>query len=380
MACITKRRDRWVIDFYDQYGKRRWKTLPKGATKGKARDELRNIEESLSNGTFCPTKRMPAFSTVAGEWLEYKKPKLRSTTWKVYEGHVRNHFEELNHLKIVQVTLPVLEKFISDRQTHGMNINTIRKILVTLGQILSYAARHRYIDHNPLRDVERPRDSGEDLQDNEITVLTPEQIQALLGSVDNQKYRTLFMLAVMTGARQGELLGLKWSDLDIENHQIHIQRTFNKGRFFPPKTKKSTRRIDLGPGVVTELRKWKIACSPNGLNLMFPNDAGNPINYSNMVRREFQPALRAAGLPKLRFHDLRHTFASLLIEQGENIKYIQTQLGHSTPTVTLNVYAHLFKSRNQEAAHRLEKTVFRQSGSKMVAKGMEATSGDAVSY
>ena len=102
--------------------------------------------------------------------------------------------------------------------------------------------------------------------------------------------------------------------------------------------------------------------------MVFPNKAGGPINHNNMVNRHFNPALKAAGLPKIRFHDLRHTYASLLIEQGENIKYIQNQLGHSSPTVTWNVYAHLMKPVNQEAACKLEKTVFETNGSKMVAE------------
>jgi len=101
-----------------------------------------------------------------------------------------------------------------------------------------------------------------------------------------------------------------------------------------------------------------LACPPNAHGLVFPNSVGNPINHNNLVNRHFLPALKAAGLPKIRFHDLRHTYASLLIEQGENIKYIQTQLGHSSPTVTLNIYSHLMKSVNQEAVLKLENTVF----------------------
>ena len=87
-----------------------------------------------------------------------------------------------------------------------------------------------------------------------------------------------------------------------------------------------------------------------------------------MIPRYFTPALEKAKVPRVRFHDLRHTFASLLIEQGENIKYIQSQLGHSNPTVTLNVYAHLMKPANQEAACRLENAIFEATGSKMVAE------------
>jgi len=202
------------------------------------------------------------------------------------------------------------------------------------------------------------------------------------------------------------------------------------------------RKVDLGPTVLAELRKWKLACQPNELNLIFPNESGNPINYSNMINRHFKPAMKGmvskclpackspvdvgdgvVGIPcaehdyqakekivitntrnhngeytvlsgstadqinintnyvketfkasgrvyakrdeqtlvtlsNFRFHDLRHTYASLLIEQGENIKYIQNQLGHSSPMVTLNVYAHLLEPKNQEAAGRLDKAIF----------------------
>ncbi len=118
---------------------------------------------------------------------------------------------------------------------------------------------------------------------------------------------------------------------------------------------------------MTELKKWKLACPKSDLNLVFPNGAGKPIDHHNMVRRCFLPTLEAAELPRIRFHDLRHTYASLLIEQGENIKYIQTQLGHSNPTVTWNVYAHLMKPTNQEAANRLENTIFETNVGKTVA-------------
>jgi integrase len=101
---------------------------------------------------------------------------------------------------------------------------------------------------------------------------------------------------------------------------------------------------------MTALRRWRLQCPVSDLNLVFPNEAGQPINHNNMINRYFVKGLEDAELETIRFHDLRHTYASLLIEQGENIKYIQTQLGHSSPTVTLNVYAHLMKDTNQGAA------------------------------
>lgn len=374
MACIAKRRDRWVIDFYDQYGKQRWKTLPKGTTKGKAREELRTIEEIVSKGIYLPTKKIPHFSEVAKDWLEYKKPNLRASSVKMYRGHLEHHFSKINDLKINRITTAKVEGFISAKQVNGMNLTTLRKIIVTFNQVMNYAVRHRYIDHNPVRDAERPRGQGGE-EKQRIRILSSSEINVFLGSVEDQEYKTLFMLAIMSGARQGELFGLKWMDVDWFNRQIHIQRSFNCGAWYKPKSKTSNRKVDLGPATMAELRKWRLACPKNELDLIFPNESGKPLDHGNILNRHFYPALKCAKLPRIRFHDLRHTYASLLIEQGENIKYIQTQLGHASPTVTLDVYAHLMKPVNQEAACRLEKAVFGTDGSKVVAekeKGIKA--------
>jgi integrase len=180
MACISKRRGRWVIDFYDQHGKRRWKTLPEGTTKGQAREELRAIEDMLSKGVYLPHTKTPTFSEVAQHWLEHKKLRLRESTWEVYAGHLRNQFLDLDHLKINRINIATVEKFINNRQAQGMNLGTLRKILVTLGQILSYGVRHKYLDHNPLKEAERPRGQGEEKQDKTIRILSPAQLNAFL--------------------------------------------------------------------------------------------------------------------------------------------------------------------------------------------------------
>lgn len=206
---------------------------------------------------------------------------MRETTWEVYEGHVRNHFKYLDGLKINRISITTVERFITDRQVEGMNIGTLRKVLVSLGQILQLAVRRKYLDYNPLREAERP---GDNVQRNEakdresIKILNPIQINTFLDQVKVQKYRVLFMLAIFSGARQGELLGLKWSDVNWKTRQVHIQRTFNKGRFFATKTKTSNRKIDLGPMVLTELKKWKLACPKNNEDLIFPTKTGEPIN------------------------------------------------------------------------------------------------------
>jgi integrase len=151
-----------------------------------------------------------------------------------------------------------------------------------------------------------------------------------------------------------------------------VRRTYNHGRFYEPKTKTSRRKIDLAPELIGRLKEWKMACPHGELNLVFPTEVGTPESADNMRKRRFFPALRRAGLPQIRFHDLRHTYASLLIDQGEHPKYIQTQMGHSSIKVTMDVYGHLMNTVNREAASRLGSIVlgggFYEDGSKMVAE------------
>jgi len=357
MARVAKRRDRYVLDFYDNQGKRQRKTLRAGTTLKRAKEKLREIEDQLNAGTWLPEEKVPKFKKVAIDWLEHKRQSLRASTWSVYEGHTRNHFDDFDNLKVSRITTARLEKWMNTKKANGMHILTLRKVCVTLGQIFAYAVRHGYAISNPLTNAERPRDTnGGD--EKKIRILSPDEINAFLNATEGQKYKTLFRLAIMSGARQGELLGLKWTDILWTVRQVHIQRTFNNGTWYSPKTRKSKRKIDLGPAMMQDLRRWRMACPKNELELVFPNFAGQPINHSNMRSRHFYPTLKAADLGKMRFHDLRHTYTSLLFEQGENIKYIQSQLGHSSPTVTLNVYAHLMHSTNQAAAQRLENGIF----------------------
>jgi len=272
MACIAKRRGRYVIDFYDTYGKRRWITMPKGTTKKKTKDKLREIEDQLRRGIYLPEKRIPLFKKVAEDWLEYKKSNIRNSTWRKYEGYIKNHFDDILEIKINRITTAKVEKFITSKQNQGMNLTTLRKIIVSFNQIMKYGVRHNYIDHNPVRDAERPKDQSEvietDEQDELIQILIPEQINAFLNAEEDQKYNTLFMLAIMSGVRQGELFGLKWTDVDWFNNQIHIQRTFNESAWYKPKSKASKRKIDLGATMMAELKKWKVACPPSKLDLV----------------------------------------------------------------------------------------------------------------
>lgn len=360
MACIAKRRGRYVIDFYDNTGKRRWKTLPQGVTKKKAREALRDIEDLLEKNVYLPNKKIPSFAQVADSWLKSKKPNIRQNTYHQYKGHVENHLKPFYAgRKITGITFDAVESFLNHCQEQKVSIPTTRKILVNLGAIMTYACRKRYIDHNPVRNVEKPKGRSELNENDELNILNYAKVSALLDNTPEIKYKTLFMMATLTGMRQGELFGLKWEDVEWFNMQVKVRRTFNNGRFYQPKTKSSRRKIDLAPQLVKQLKLWKLACPKSKLDLVFPNEAGNPLSPINMVRRKFEPALKEASIDRIRFHDLRHTYASIQIDLNTNIKYLQNQMGHSSIRVTMDTYGHLIKTSNTEAAARLGNAIFK---------------------
>jgi integrase len=352
MAKVAKRRDRYVLDFYDHQGKRRWQTMKKGTTLKAAKDKLREIEDAVDRRSYMPPKAVPEFKTIAKDWLDLKRADVRASTLQSYAGHMK-HLATLEPIRVDRITVKTIEGWIAESREAGMSLATLRKVLKTLGAVLRYAVRHRHIVENPLSSIERPKGQGQ-VKEDRLHALKRDQIERFIAATEQAEFKMLFYLAVMSGARQGELLGLQWPDVMWASNQIKIQRTFNHGAWYEPKTSASRRQIDLGPMVLTALKRWKLACPKTELDLIFPGPKGKPLQHSNMLRLHFHPALTAAGLPRVRFHDLRHTYASLLIDQGETVVYIQKQLGHSKPTETLNIYSHLMEKHRPEAAAKLE--------------------------
>ena len=236
--------------------------------------------------------------------------------------------------------------------------------------IFNYATRHRWVDYNPAEHVEK-RKVPVSLDANPIdsNILAPDEIVMLLNAADPSRrsktgktitnnYRLLIKTAIFTGMRSGEIRGLQWGDIDWNSQQVHVRRSWKEGQYHEPKTKASIRRIEIPDFLISELRHWKLACPKGCDDLVFPNLAGNPMSNTNLLQRGFYPALRRAGLRKIRFHDLRHTFASLLIANGEDIVRVSRLLGHSSPTVTLDVYAHVLPNKHYGSANRLSDLVF----------------------
>jgi len=371
MSIRRKCNGKWVVDFYDQSGIRRRETV-KGL-RADAQKRLNEIQLLVDSGSYLPQRDLPGFDIVANNWLDSKSLNVRHTSLGQYQGHVNKHLSPFfSNIRFNNINLSLIEKFMRKHIEGGHSIQMTRKVLTTLNSIMKYAVRHRYISYNPMIDLERPKDRNKINSDSDIKpkFITVDQVKSLLEH--SGKFKPFFMMAVLTGMRQGELLGLKWKDILWEKNQVHVQRTFNHGKFYPPKTKNSDRYIDLAPHLIFALRKWKRICPPGDLYLIFPRAtfwshvpdgrleqvrAGLPTDKGQLWRNAFLPLLKMAGLPRVTFHSLRHTYASLLIAQGENPKYIMKQMGHSTISVTFDLYGHLMEETNKQSAEKLGHTV-----------------------
>jgi integrase len=249
---------------------------------------------------------------------------------------------------------------IADLRDLGYAEWTIRSVLKPLSGLFAHAQRRDLIAVNPLSKLERserPRASR-----REQRILNRDEIARLLESAA-PRYRTLLATAVFSGLRQGELLGLRWRDVDLTEEVIHVRRALDRHRRdMPPKTQHGVRDVVLMPGLAQALKRHQHQTRFSGPNdFVFTTQLGGPLNWANVSPRALKPALKAAGIQPLRWHDLRHTFASLLIAGGANVVFVSRQLGHSSTDITLRVYAHLFDGAEQ--AHRTRQMLQEMFGS-----------------
>lgn len=413
MATVRKFKGNWVADYRDQWGKRH-REKPDGTFENKALQQkaaqtllARRLGE-VERSAFVPANAKPTFSEVCAEYLT-SKVNIRSTTRRSYSSIVELYLiPYFGDRKIHQIATadierfrnalsnclpaPIAEAFVARqlnarpgltaaraKQRMGRlkpGIRTINKALTLLVMVFNYAAKHRWVDYNPAEFVEKIRPPvDENGQSTDLNILTPDEVRLLLEAADEPRrgqdgvmisnnYRLLLKCAVFTGMRQGEILGLQWGDIDWNSQQLHVRRAWKEGAFHQPKTTNSLRRIDLPSTLLVELREWRLACPRGKHDLVFPNLQGNPMSHANLLQRGFCPALRRAGLRKIRFHDLRHTFASLLIANGEDVVRVSRLLGHASPTITLNVYSHMLPKEHYGSADRLADIVLETSRTK----------------
>jgi len=193
-----------------------------------------------------------------------------------------------------------------------------------------------------------------------MQALAPDRVIRLLAAAKDDRLEALYVLAVTTGLRQGELLGLQWEDLDLPGAVLHVRHTLHElnGRLWigEPKTRRARRQVDLSMIAVVALQNHRQSMLIEGRldGLIFCDTQGGPLRKSNLLRRSFLPLLKRAKLPPIRFHDLRHTAATLLLAQGVHPKIVQERLGHSQVSLTLDTYSHILPGMGREAASKLD--------------------------
>jgi integrase len=227
------------------------------------------------------------------------------------------------------------------------------------------AVREGYLGRNPVEAVERPK-----VEMVEFKILNEDQARQFLIAASGTPFETIFYLTLTTGMRKGELLGLQWSDLDEDKGVLHIQRQLQqiprKGSFLvPTKTRAGRRQIKLGQGTLSQLKahreRQELLRAIAGdqwqeNNLIFTSSIGTFLDQSK-VSKEFKRLLREAGLPSIRFHDLRHTSISLLLGMRVPVNTVQQRAGHSKPSITTDVYGHSLDGSQEEAAEKIEELV-----------------------
>ena len=212
------------------------------------------------------------------------------------------------------------------------------------------AVNWEMIDRDPSFAIRPPRQER-----REMDYLTPEEIKKLLLSA-REEMKALLAVACLAGLRQGEVLGLRWGDIDFVNHKLKVVRTYNPIHGFgAPKTATSRRAVPMIPMLEEILERYRESRrEPSVDDLVFRNGNGNPKDRTNLTNREFKRALERAGLREIRFHDLRHSYASLAIAAGTDPKALQRAMGHGSIRITLDVYAHLLPCSYDGAAERME--------------------------
>jgi integrase len=302
-------------------------------------------------------------------WLEdSKKGSVKRVTYEGYARQVRNHLvPTLGCIKLKALTPAHLRGLYREKTGTGLSARTVGYIHATIHNALEQAVKDGLLPRNVADAVKPPQ-----LYKEEIQPLTPAQTKTLLEAVGGEtvggdRFEALYVLAVTAGLRQGELLGLKWEDIALDRGLLQVRRTLSSTKggepiFSNPKTARGRRSVKLTARAVEALKRHRerqleereeVAGLWQNHGLVFPTQVGTPMSRHNLVARSFKPLLKRAGLPEIRFHDLRHTCATLMLAVGANPKVAQETLGHANVTITLDTYSHLLPNMQDEVAEKV---------------------------
>lgn len=354
----------------------RWEarlTLPDGKRKslyGKTRQEVARLLAAATRerdrGALIASDERQTFATFLSGWLQRVQPTVRPRTWNRYRELLAHATDRLGGAALGKLTAAQVEHLYAHLlQQEGLSSTTVHHLHTVLHHALSDALRKGLVAHNVCTLVDAPR-----MRRHRAAPLSPGQAQTLLATAAHEGVRleALYVLALTTGMRQGELLALHWADMDLDAAALHVRGTLQRSRgaltVAEPKTAHSRRRVALTGLAVAALRTHRARQLEERLllgpewedhDLVFCRLDGRPLDGTNLLRTDFYPLLERAGLPRVRFHDLRHSAATLLLAQGIHPKIVSELLGHTTIRVTMDIYSHVLPDMQREAVAAMER-------------------------
>ena len=343
-------------------GKRLTKTFD---TQSECKDWLHKIHGQIDDGLTYSSTQL-TLGEYMDSWQASTKTTMNPSTWKQYSQLIRSYLKPyLGEAKLAGLKTEHVQALYNQLLDKGVGIHAIRKLHDGIHSALETAVKTGNLTRNPSHYAKPPKEPLVEMQ-----ILDENQIGQFLLAAGQHRWEALFHLAVITGMRQMELLGLKWSDLDWNKRTLRVERQLLRPndsdvKFSAPKTRHGKRSILLGFRTVDVLRshfqrqlelkkvakdKWVES------GLMFTTGSGGPIHPRNLLK-EYKELLKTAGLPDIRFHDLRHTAASLLLNQNVPVITVSRRLGHARASITLDIYGHLIPTMQDGVAEMIDNLV-----------------------
>jgi integrase len=364
---------RWyvVLDLdRDGAGRRRQKWHSGFRTKREAEKGLTALLAAQDTGTYVAPQKITLGEYLAERWLPAIEATVRPTTFAGYRAHVRVYVNPaLGSIPLQSVTTDQLSTFYlqlhraGGRDGAALAPATVRRIHATLHRAFRDAMSWGYLNRNPAALAVKPKQRG--AGSVEMRTWTAAELRRFLDHVRDDRLFAAWRLAASTGLRRGELLGLRWRDVDLDAGRVSVGQTLttvgNKVAFGEPKTARGKRSIALDGVTINALRTWRARQAEERLTfgpawrdtgLVFGREDGSLIHPDTFSFR-FDRQVRAAGLPRIRFHDLRHTHATLALQAGVPAKVVSERLGHATVAFTLDVYCHVIPALQEDAAERI---------------------------
>ena len=364
-GTVRLRKDgRWegrVVIGYDDKGKPKTKSVL-AHTKSECVEKLERLKEECGRTAEKLKPDMPF-----GEWIDFwykyfSSPKLRPTTQATYENRIYGHIiPSVGKIPLSKLTQNDLQQFYAKLKRTGRKVNVelkgtgvsdrmVRSCHALCRSSLEKAVEEGLITRNPSIGCKLPPKKN-----GEMKVLTQTEIVRLLNQAYDEGYYEMFLLELTTGMRRGEILGLKWRDLNLETGELNIKRQLTTKGISVPKTKSSIRTILLPPDMLDLLRDMKKTAK---YDWIFPSPVkeGEPRNPTAITKR-FRIMLERAHCKHVRFHDLRHTFATMALENGMDVKTLSAMIGHVSSETTLNIYSHVTDTMRAQAAVKIDREI-----------------------